>query len=191
MRKPGALQEMCILVVSMLFCERKSICNTFSLTDYTDISFINRLQYLKILINHKTMKKTKTWSTKNTKALQAIPSASEKKELEDFFAPLVESFKKTYIKTERNPYIEVYTIDIYTKWYRNSFYFCELSKSESPYRIKDEFESKFLKLQYVSKNQFDFYYFRHTGQWFLVAHSIPMEDCQAMILTNPVYHPLP
>ena len=138
------------------------------------------------------MKKSpKAWRVKPKKSLLAMPSEAEKKEVASFFAPLIESFKKNYIKTERNPHIDIYTIDIYTKWYRNSFYFCELSKSESPYRIKDEFESKFLKLQYISENQFELFYSRHTGQWFLVARNVTLEACQEMILANPVYHPLP
>jgi len=34
--------------------------------------------------------------------------------------------------------------------------------------LADEFEEKFVRLKITGKNQFEFSYFRHTGQWFLV-----------------------
>ncbi len=114
---------------------------------------------------------------------------AEKKRIQEFFQPLVDKLKEQFIEENPNKKFN-YPIDIYTKWYRNYFYFCEKFKSESPNRIADEFEEKFVRLTHRGENSFDFSYFRHTGQWFLVAESLSLEDCQEMILSNPNFQPL-
>jgi hypothetical protein len=80
---------------------------------------------------------------------------------------------------------------IKTTWYRNYFYLCEKFKSESPNRMVDEFETKFVRLEYKGKDSFDFSYFRHTGAWHLVAQSLSLEDCKELILSNPNFQPIP
>ncbi len=123
------------------------------------------------------------------KSLKIKPSESDKKNIQDYFHPLVESFKKQYIS--KNPNKEFnYLVDIYSKWYQNYFYLCEKFKSELPNRLDDEFEVKFVRLKYTGKNQFGFSYFRHTGQWHLVAEGLTLEECKEMILSNPVFQPI-
>ena len=112
-----------------------------------------------------------------------------KKNIKDDFQPLVESFKKQCIL--KNPNKEFnYLIDIYSKWYQNYFYLCEKYKSEHSNRLADEFEVKIIRLKYTGKNLFDFSYFRHTGQWHLLAKGLTLDDCKEMILSNPVFQPI-
>ncbi len=66
---------------------------------------------------------------------------------------------------------------------------CEKFKSERPNRLYDEFEVKFVRLKYTGKNQFEFSYYRHTGQWHLVAQGLTLDECMEMILLNPVFQP--
>ena len=116
-------------------------------------------------------------------------SESEKVEIQKYFQPLVDDFKKEYITA--NPDKETnYPIDIYSKWNQNYFYLCEKFKSEHPNRLVDEFEEKFLRLKHTGKNQFEFSYFRHTGQWSLVAVGLTMEECRDLILSNPNFQPI-
>ena len=112
-----------------------------------------------------------------------------KKNIQGDFQPLVESFKKQCILQNPDKQFN-YLIDIYSKWYQNYFYLCEKYKSEQPNRLADEFEVKIVRLKYTGKNLFDFSYFRHTGQWHLVAKSFTLEECKEMILSNPVFQPI-
>lgn len=123
-----------------------------------------------------------------TKSSKAKPSESDKKSIQDYFQPLIERFKKQYIL--KNPNREFnYLVDVYSKWFQNFFYLCEKFKSEHPNRLADEFEIKFVRLKYTGKNLFEFSYFRHTGQWHLVAEDLTLDECKEMILSNPVFQP--
>ena len=127
------------------------------------------------------------WTPKESTKMK--PSELDKKTIQDYFSPLVESFKSRCIKENPNKEYN-YIIDIYSKWVQNYFYLCEKFKSEYPQRIKDEFEVKFVRLKYTDRNQFEFSYYRHTGQWHLVAENLSMEDCKEMILSNPIFQPI-
>ena len=117
------------------------------------------------------------------------PTEKDKKELENFFAPLIEQFKRQYIKPEPDKYY-VYTSEIYCKWYQHFFYLCEKNITDSPNNLAKEYEYKFVRLKFNGNNKFDFSYFRHTGQWHLVADDLTKEECLEMITGNPVFHPL-
>jgi len=133
--------------------------------------------------------KEKSWILSPKKDSKTKLTESEKIEIQNYFQPLIDGFKKQYI--QENPDKEFnYLIDVYSKWYQNYFYLCEKFKSEHPNRLVDEFEEKFVRLKFTAKNQFEFSYFRHTGQWFLVADGLTMEDCRDMILSNPNFQPM-
>lgn len=136
-----------------------------------------------------TIMKMKSWVLSQKKESKPKPSESEKIEIQNYFQPMVDDFKRQCIK--KNPNKEFnYLIDLYSKWYQNYFYLCEKFKSEHPNRLADEFEEKFVRLKFTGKNQFEFSYFRHTGQWFLVADGLTMKDCRDMILSNPNFRPV-
>lgn len=58
-----------------------------------------------------------------------------------------------------------YIADIYSKWYRNYFYFCATYNCPSANAISLSFETKFARMEYVAANRFNLAYMRHTGQW--------------------------
>ena len=144
------------------------------------------MTYKKITI---VKKNTKRWMLSPEKDSKPKLSESEKISIRNYFQPLVDEFKRLYIKENPNKE-DNYLIDVYSKWYQNYFYLCEKFKSEHPNRLVDEFEEKFVRLKFTGVNQFEFSYFRHTGQWFLVADGLTMEDCRDMILSNPNFQPI-
>jgi len=117
------------------------------------------------------------------------PTPSDKQEVETFFQPLIEQFKKQFIKEKASGPFD-YITDIYPKWYRSYFYLCAKYKSEHPNRIQDEYEEKFARLTFIKQGVFDIAYFRHTGQWFPIGENLGLEKCREMILSNPVLHPI-
>jgi len=74
-----------------------------------------------------------------TKSSKGKPSESDKKSIQDYFHPLVESFKEQYISKKPGKDFS-YLIDVYSKWFRDYFYLCEKYKSVHPNRLADEFE---------------------------------------------------
>ncbi|MFH0864878.1 MAG: hypothetical protein V1904_01695 [Bacteroidota bacterium] len=134
------------------------------------------------------MSKQKMWVYKPAKR-KTISNESEKNKIENYCQPLVEEFKKQYIKKNPDKRFN-YMMDIYTKWKGNYFYFIQKYKSEHPDRTADEFEEKFVRLEYTGKDSFRFSYFRHTGQWFLVAVDLTLKDCLEMMRDNPSFQPI-
>ncbi len=105
-------------------------------------------------------------------------------------AELVETFlKPNFIKpppadTEWNT-----IVDIYTKWYRNYFYFCSKYHSPSPSNITDYFESKFARLEYVGNGKFNVAYMRHTEQWLEIFQDLSLDQCLEAIQGIPNLQP--
>ncbi|MBI3260569.1 MAG: hypothetical protein HYZ54_14010 [Ignavibacteriae bacterium] len=129
------------------------------------------------------------WVITEPKPAKPLVSDERKNEVSVFFEPLILSFKKKLEEITPNKEF-TYTVDIFTKWNQNCFYFCEKCVSEQVNGEEYEHEEKFVKLEYVSKNNFNFYYFRHTGKWHLVFRKITLDQCLEAILENPNFQPL-
>lgn len=131
----------------------------------------------------------KSWSRNVTTDSKNLLTDSYKKEIEEAFSDLIDYFKREYI-LEKPDLRFTYTIDIYSKWHRGYFYLCQKNKSDYANRIVDEYESKFARLTFVSKDNFELSYFRHTGQWWLINNNLTLEQCKQMIIENQVLHPI-
>lgn len=129
------------------------------------------------------------WVPNQSKAIKPIVTDEQKNATILFFEPLIANYK-TQLQQVDNSKVGTYTIDIYSKWYQNYFYLCEKYKSENSNRIVDEYERKYLRLEFISENNFNFSYFRHTGAWHLVAENCSLEKCLHMINENGNFQPL-
>lgn len=136
----------------------------------------------------KKKKPQKMW-TYSPKQEKINPSEEVKKDLTDFFTPLIEKFKEAFIPSNPDK-SHNYCVDVYTKWHRNAFYFYQKFASESPHAISSSFDLAIVKLEYKGEETFHFSYFRHTGKWHLVSEFISKEKALEMILANPVFQPI-
>lgn len=83
-----------------------------------------------------------------------------------------------------------YIVDIYTKWYRNYFYFCARYACPGPNALAPFFETKFARLEYVGgNNQFNLSFMRHTGEWIELHANLSLDECLAAIKTEPFFIP--
>ena len=82
-----------------------------------------------------------------------------------------------------------YIVDVYTKWYRNYFYFCAKYCSPGPQAIPSFFETKFARLEYVGNQQFNVSYMRHTGQWWELYTALSVGECFEVIGNEPHFLP--
>ena len=129
------------------------------------------------------------WILSQSKAIKPRVTDEQKEVVNIFFEPLIANYK-TQLQQVDNSKEGTYTIDIYSKWYQHYFYLCEKYKSENPNRIVDEYERKYLRLEFISENNFNFSYYRHTGAWHLVAENCSLETCLQMINENGNFQPL-
>ena len=95
---------------------------------------------------------------------------------------LIESvLKSEHVETPPEDASFNYVVDIYSKWFRNYFYFCAKYACPGQNAISPYFESKFARLEYTGTNSFSLSYMRHTGKWFELYAGLSLDDSLAII----------
>ena len=97
--------------------------------------------------------------------------------------------KPTHVKPPTGDERFNYIIDIYSKWYRNYFYFCSKYACPGPNAISPYFEVKFARLEYVGTGRFSLAYMRHTGKWSEIYTELSLDECLAAIKEEPHFLP--
>jgi hypothetical protein len=82
-----------------------------------------------------------------------------------------------------------YIVDIFTKWYRNYFYFCATYHCPGPNAISPSFEVRFARLEYIGGDRFALAFMRHTGQWIELYPDLSSDECLAAIRDEPYFYP--
>jgi len=103
---------------------------------------------------------------------------------------LVENIlKPRFIEPPPKEYDYNYLVDIFTKWYRNYFYFCSKYNCPGPNAISPSFESKFARLEYAGPNNFNLSYMRHTEQWIEIESELSFDQCLKIIEEDALFNP--
>lgn len=82
-----------------------------------------------------------------------------------------------------------YIEDLYTKWYRNYFYFCAQYRSAGPYALGGQFEVKFARLTYIDGGRFSLAAMRHTEEWLELFPDLTLDECLAAVRDDPWFQP--
>ena len=110
----------------------------------------------------------------------------------------IKSICGEYIRTVLKPkhiipspsHKEYYHIeDMFTKWWRNYFYFYAKYHYTYPNAIKEFLDHGFARLEYVNEHRFNLSYMRHTGQWWEVFSELSLEECLDTIEEMPHFNP--
>ena len=134
--------------------------------------------------------KRKIWMS--TPPKQTKPKVPEwiKSALQEKADEVIENtLKPEHIKPPPTDSTSNYLVDIYTKWYRNYFYFCAKYNCPSPNAISPSFETKFARMEYIANERFNLAYMRHTGQWWEIYQDLSMLECIQLILEEPHFIP--
>lgn len=135
-------------------------------------------------------KREKVWVYKPPRPPKPSVPASTKSEVERRCNEFVEStLKPKYIKHHPENERFSYVVDIFTKWYRNYFYFCATYHSPGENALSPSFETRFARMEYVSEDQFNLSYMRHTGQWWEVFSGLSLNECIESIKDLPHFTP--
>ena len=128
---------------------------------------------------------------KNTpkKSKPKVPE-TEKQIITQQFNQLIEiEFKPKYIKENPPDNNFNYLVDIFSKWYRNYIYICGIYNCPDENAISPTFETKFTRLEYAQKDNFNLSYFRHTGKWWEVYQQLTLAEALKEIKNNLIFHP--
>jgi hypothetical protein len=132
----------------------------------------------------------KRWVYRPTKQAAAKLSDGLKQTIKDKADELVKTVLiPQHVKPQPEDYQFNYVVDIYTKWYRNYFYFCSTYHVSGPNAIAPSFEAKFARLEYVGGERFNLAFMRHTGQWQEIAQGISLDEALEMISDGGLFHP--
>ena len=105
-----------------------------------------------------------------------------------------EKFIADVLKPRYLPRIEPtsfnYPVDIYGKWHGNKYRFIQRFRSDRPDAITPEFDAPFARLEYVGRDRFDLFYFRHTGEWYRLYQSVPLAEALKLIERDALLHPM-
>jgi len=133
--------------------------------------------------NMATRKKTWNYCPPSPSKLKPKVSDEMKQYLTKKGNEIVERiFKPEYLKPIPEKQTLNHIVDIYTKWYRNSFYFCVKYKFP-PESYSSFLESKFVRFEYIGNDKFQYSYMRHTGKW-LPTSKMTIDECLKHVATE-------
>jgi len=130
-----------------------------------------------------TRKKTWVYSPPKPKKKSSKVPEEMKQYLQEKGDEIVEKiFKPEYLKPVPEEQTLNHIVDIYTKWYRNYFYFC-VKYQCPPDSYSSSFENKFVRLEYLGDDKFQYSYMRHTGQWW-PTRKMTIDECLKHVMTQ-------
>ena len=134
--------------------------------------------------------KRKMWIASSPKQKKPQVPDSIKNTLSEKADKIIENIlKPEYIKLPPTDNDFNYLVEIYSKWYRNYFYFCAKYNCPSPNARLDSFETRFARMEYVGSENFTLSYMRHTEQWWEIYQEIPMIKSLKIITDEPHFIP--
>ena len=132
----------------------------------------------------------KSWQVMPAKKIKPTAPSSTQSLLKEKANKLIEDIiKPKHVQSASITNDHNYIANIYSKWYRNNFYFCATHNCPSSNATYPSFETKFARMEYAADNKFNLAYMRYTGKWFEVSQDISMDECLKLIEEDPIFMP--
>ena len=77
---------------------------------------------------------------------------------------LIQELKTEHVKKPQKDFKWNYIVDLYTKRFKNYFYFCAKYACPGPNTLSPFFETRFARMEYVGDRRFNLSFMRHTGE---------------------------
>lgn len=134
--------------------------------------------------------RTRTWSAVPQKPVKPKVTSDIKskltKEANEFINNTLKP--KNLKPVEINQYFN-HLVDIYSKWYGSSFYFCSKYNCHMENAISPSFEMKFARMTYAGDEKFNLSYMRHNDTWFEIYTELSIQQCIDVIRDEPYFMP--
>jgi hypothetical protein len=135
-------------------------------------------------------KRQKIWVKSSQRHPRPRVPEAVKAQLEVKAGELIDSIlKPLHVKPPREDEQFNYIVDIYSKSYRNYFYFFSKYACPGPNAISPFFEAEFARLEYVDNERFNLAYMRHTGKWCEIYTELSLNECLEAIRDEPHFLP--
>jgi hypothetical protein len=82
-----------------------------------------------------------------------------------------------------------YCVDIQGKWQGARYRFIQRYRSGFPDNLGEEFDSPFVRLDWISRDRFDIQWHRHTGAWYRLHRDQSLAHALKIIETDEILHP--
>jgi len=128
----------------------------------------------------------KGWFSVPPKKVKIKVEDNTKDRIQEKVNLLIESYlKPEYVKTNPEDEEFSYVVDIYSKWHRTYLYFTAKYRCTAIDCVKEFFEEKFARLEYIGEDQFNLAYFRHTGQWWEIRKQVTLKAALETVKDDP------
>ncbi len=132
----------------------------------------------------------KIWRKVVKKPPPAKPTENEKLAIVAACEAFIRDVLKPRFLPEIKPTEFNYPIDIFGDWRARRYRFLQRYRSDSPNRIRDEFDAPFARLDFLGPDRFDIYWMRHTGQWWRLHRDVTLEQALRLMIDDGHLHPL-
>jgi hypothetical protein len=83
-----------------------------------------------------------------------------------------------------------YPVDLQGKWHGNRYRFIQRYRSGFADNLGKEFDTPFIRLDWLSRNRFNIQWHRHTGAWFRLHRGKLLAQALKLIETDGHLHPV-
>jgi hypothetical protein len=83
-----------------------------------------------------------------------------------------------------------YPIDILGKWHGTRYRFIQRYRSGFPENLSEEFDTPFVRLDWLGQDRFDIQWHRHTGAWHCLYRGLSLAEALNTIQSNGILHPV-
>jgi len=117
-------------------------------------------------------------------------SAAEKSTVTNACRQLIDDFLKPRFLPAIRPTQFNYPIDILGKWRGDQYRFIQRYRSGWPDNLGEEFDSPFARLDWISRDNFDIQWFRHTEKWFCLHRGLSLAKAMETLRADGRLHPV-
>jgi hypothetical protein len=82
-----------------------------------------------------------------------------------------------------------YVYDIVGSWHGKNFRFIQKYRTGTTVTPVVEFDSPFTRLEYYAKENYNLYFFRHTGKWWLLDTGLKLDEALTRIREDEMLQP--
>src|SRR5450631_1268935 len=102
---------------------------------------------------------------------------------------LIDEFMKPRFLPVIRPTEFNYPVDIQGKWHGTKYCFVQRYRSGFPENLGEEFDAPFARLDWISRDQFDIQWHRHTREWFRLHRGLPLALAIETLKSDGLLHP--
>ena len=132
-------------------------------------------------------RKRRLWASPRKPSPPKIPDTLKRRLQADADRLVAEVLKPRYVQPPRGKPELNHVVDVFTRWFRSYFYFCETYACPNPNAPSPSFEARFARMEYAGREHFHMAFMRYTGEWIEIYRDVPLDEALAAIRDDPYF----